>query len=39
MGIRLLFDVLSVCLVSMVVALYGRTEICPLPAWQDGGRG
>lgn len=39
MGIRLLFAVLSVCLVSMVVALHGRTEICPLLAWQDDGRG
>ena len=39
MGIRLLFAILSVCLVSMVVALHSRTEICPLLAWQDDGRG
>ena len=39
MGIRLLFDVLSVCPLAMVVALYGRTKISPLLAWQDGGRG
>ena len=39
MGIRLLFAVLSVCPLAMVVALHGRTEICPLLAWQDGGRG
>ena len=39
MGIRLLFAVLSVCPLAMVVALYGRTEICPLLAWSDGGRG
>ena len=39
MGIRLLFAVLSVCPLAMVVALYGRTKISPLLAWQDGGRG